>query len=209
MFRTSCSSKPSHHPLHHLSSGSQRISSPPEMPRSLEDAHRGELRPEPPSASWAPSQAVTHARAGQSGLDHQPSPPTPLRRQGAATAAPAVTWIYQRGSWSGPCSPVPVLAHVPGLTPPHTETPPKAQVIGIGQWKLVPSEMPSREAQGRSSLYPPGAQLAPGGPSRITPCPGSNSLKTIPGQDAARLLSLSRLGERLQGSRLLLPRAPP
>lgn len=104
---------------------------------------------------------------------------------------------------------MPVLARVPGLTPPHTETPPKAPVIGIGQWKLVPSEMPPREAQGRSSLYPPGALVAPGDPTRITPCPGSNSLKTIPGQDAARLLSSSRLGEGLQGSRLLLPPGTP
>ena len=120
-------------------------------PVNLEAASQGKPSQRPPSASRALSQEVTHGRAGQSGLDGQPSQPVSLHQWGRARAATAAASpIYQHGSYSGPCSHVPALARVPGLTLTHTETHPKSEVIGIGQHPRCHQGMPPPEAQGRS-----------------------------------------------------------
>lgn len=120
-------------------------------PVNPEAAKQGKPSRRPPSASRALSQVVTHGRAGQSGLDGQRSQPTSLHRGGRARAATAVTsTIYQHGSYGGPCSQVPALVRVPGLTLTHTETHPKSEVIGIGQHPRCHQGMPPPEAQGRS-----------------------------------------------------------
>lgn len=116
-----------------------------------EAAKQGKPSRRPPSASRALSQVVTHGRAGQSGLDGQRSQPTSLHQGGRARAATAVTSsIYQHGSCGGPCSHVPALVRVPGLSLTHTETHPKSEVIGTGRHPHCHQVMPPPEAQGRS-----------------------------------------------------------